>query len=52
VKVVSDQEFFDCPDLYITQEEADTCMILQALHADKKLKELGKRFPGGTNGLL
>jgi hypothetical protein len=43
VKVVSDQEVFDCPDLYITQEEADTCMILQALHADKRLKELGKQ---------
>jgi hypothetical protein len=25
------------------QEEADTRMILQALHADKKLKELGKQ---------
>jgi hypothetical protein len=24
VNVVSDQEVFDCPDLYITQEEADT----------------------------
>jgi hypothetical protein len=43
VKVVSDQEVFDCPHLYITQEEADTRMILQALHADKKLKELGKQ---------
>jgi hypothetical protein len=43
VKVVSDQEVFDCPDLYITQEEADTRMILQALHADKRLKELGKQ---------
>jgi hypothetical protein len=31
VKVVSDQE------------EADTRMILQALHADKRLKELGKQ---------
>jgi hypothetical protein len=30
-------------DLYSTQEEADTRMILQALHADKKLKELGKQ---------
>jgi predicted phosphatase len=29
--------------LYITQEEADTRMILQALHADKSLKELGKQ---------
>ena len=38
VKVVSDQEVFDCPDLYSTQEEADTRMILQALHADKRLK--------------
>ena len=37
VKVVSDQEVFDCPDLY------STCMILQALHADKRLKELGKQ---------
>jgi hypothetical protein len=34
VKVVSDQGVFDCPDLYITQEKADTRMILQALHAD------------------
>jgi hypothetical protein len=34
---------FDCPDLYSTQEEADTRMILQALHADKKFKELGKQ---------
>jgi hypothetical protein len=24
VNVVSDQEVFDCPDLYGTQEEADT----------------------------
>ena len=39
----SDQEVFDCPDLYSTQEEADTRMILQALHADKRLKELGKQ---------
>ena len=43
VKVVSDQEVFDCPDLYSIQEEADTRMILQALHADKRLKELGKQ---------
>jgi hypothetical protein len=43
VKVVSDQEVFDCPDLYSTQEEADTRMILQALHADKRLKKLGKQ---------
>jgi hypothetical protein len=43
VKVVSDQEVFDCPDLYSTQEETDTRMILQALHADKRLKELGKQ---------
>jgi hypothetical protein len=43
VKVVSDQEVFDCPNLYSTQEEADTRMILQALHADKRLKELGKQ---------
>jgi hypothetical protein len=42
-KVVSDQEVFDCPDLYSTQEETDTRMILQALHADKRLKELGKQ---------
>ena len=27
VKVVSDQEVFDCPDLYSTQEEANTRMI-------------------------
>jgi hypothetical protein len=38
----SDQEVFDCPDLCSTQEEADTRMILQALHADKRLKEFGK----------
>jgi hypothetical protein len=37
VKVVSDQEVSDCPDLYITQEEVDTRMIPQALHADKRL---------------
>jgi hypothetical protein len=43
VKVVSDQEVFDCPDLYSTQEEEDTRMIPQALHADKRLKELGKQ---------
>jgi hypothetical protein len=43
VKVVSDQEVFDCPDLYSTQEEADNRMILQVLHADKRLKELGKQ---------
>ena len=43
VKVVLDQEVFDCPDLYSTQDEANTRMILQALHADKKLKELGKQ---------
>jgi hypothetical protein len=43
VKVVSDQEVFDCPDLHSTQEEANTRMILQALHADKRLKELGKQ---------
>jgi hypothetical protein len=41
--LVSDQEVFDCPDLYSTQEEADTRMILQALHADKRLKTLGKQ---------
>ena len=43
MKVVSDQEVFDFPDLYSAQEEADTRMILQALHADKRLKELGKQ---------
>ena len=43
MNVVSDQEVFDCPDLHSTQEEADTRMILQALHADKRLKELGKQ---------
>ena len=43
VKVVSDQEVFDFPDLHSTQEEADTRMILQTLHADKRLKELGKQ---------
>jgi hypothetical protein len=44
VKVVSDQEVFDFPDLYSAQEEADTRMILQALHADKRLKELAASF--------
>ena len=29
VKVALDQEVFDCPDLYIIQDEADTRMILQ-----------------------
>jgi hypothetical protein len=29
VKVVSDQEVFDYPDLYNTQEEADTRMIIR-----------------------
>jgi hypothetical protein len=29
--------------LYSTKEEADTRIIFQALHADKKLKELGKQ---------
>jgi hypothetical protein len=43
VKVVSDQDVFDFPDLYSAQEEADTRMILQALHANKRLKELGKQ---------
>ena len=43
VKGVSDQEVFDCPDLYSIQEGSDTRMILQALHADKKLKELRKQ---------
>jgi hypothetical protein len=43
VKVVSDQEVFDCADLHSIQEEANTRMILQALHADKRLKELGKQ---------
>ena len=43
VKAVSDQEVFDCSDLYSIQEEADTRLILQALHADKRLKELGKQ---------
>jgi hypothetical protein len=43
VNVVSDQEVFDCPDLYSTQEEVDNRMILQALHADKRLKELRKQ---------
>jgi hypothetical protein len=43
LKVVSDQEVFDCPDLYSIQEEADTRMILQTLHADKRLKQLGKQ---------
>ena len=43
LKVVSDQEVFDCPDLYSIQEEADTRVILQTLHADKRLKQLGKQ---------
>jgi hypothetical protein len=30
-------------DNEVTKEEADTRMILQALHADKRLKELGKQ---------
>jgi hypothetical protein len=29
--------------LFQTQEEADTRMILQTLHADKRLKEFGKQ---------
>jgi hypothetical protein len=32
VKVVSDQEVFDCPDLCSTQEEADTRMIKNIVH--------------------
>jgi hypothetical protein len=40
VKVVSDQEVFDCPDLYSTQEEADTRMILQALHDNEVTKKV------------
>ena len=40
VNVVSDQDVFD---MHSTREEADTRMILQALHADKRLKELGKQ---------
>jgi hypothetical protein len=36
VNVVSDQEVFDCPDLYSTQEEADTteraCAAGRTLH--------------------
>ena len=43
MKVVSDLEVFDCPDLHSSQEEADTRAIPQALHADKRLKELGKQ---------
>ncbi|CAC5420517.1 unnamed protein product [Mytilus coruscus] len=42
-KVISDQEVVECPELFSTQEEADTRMILQALHADKRLKEIGKK---------
>jgi hypothetical protein len=35
VNVVSDQEVFDCPDLYSTREGGHR-MILQASHADKR----------------
>ncbi|CAC5417742.1 unnamed protein product [Mytilus coruscus] len=42
-KVISDQEVVECPELFSTQEEADTRMILQALHADKRLKEMEKK---------
>jgi hypothetical protein len=52
VKVVSDQDVFDFPDLYSAQEEADTRMILQALHANKRLKELGKQGRGRTLHLI
>ncbi|CAC5359890.1 unnamed protein product [Mytilus coruscus] len=38
-KVISDQEVVQ---LFSTQEEADTRMILQALHADRRLKEFWK----------
>jgi hypothetical protein len=41
--LLQSKEVFGFPDLYSTQEEADTRMILQALHADKRLKELGKQ---------
>jgi hypothetical protein len=44
VKVVSDQEVFDCPDLYSTQEETDTRMILQALH-DRNFFQSGIFLP-------
>jgi hypothetical protein len=36
VKVVSDQEVFDCPDLCSTQEEADTRMILRESMCGRK----------------
>ena len=39
----SEQMVTDCPELRSIQEEADTRMILQALHADKKLKEMEKK---------
>jgi hypothetical protein len=52
VKVVSDQEVFDCPDLNSTQEEADTRMILQTLHADKRLKELGSKAESLSKPLI
>lgn len=43
VKVFSEQIVTDFPELYSSQEEADTRMMLQALHADKNLKEMGKK---------
>jgi hypothetical protein len=43
LKVFSEQIVTDFPELYSSQEEADTRMMLQALHADKKLKEMGKK---------
>ena len=43
VKVFSEQIVTDFPELYSSQEEADTRMMLQALHADKNLQEIGKK---------
>ena len=42
VKVVSDQEVFDCPDLYRRGGHPYDPPVLQALHADKRLKKIGK----------
>jgi hypothetical protein len=48
VKVVSDHEVFYCPDLYSTQGEADTRMILQALHAGQLSAVVGSKVAIGS----